>query len=59
VAPPVSLKHTVEQARDTIAPVVGTAPAPAQPTLDTVGDTVENVAGTVDQALAPVVGLLP
>ena len=59
VAPPVSLKRTVEQTRDTVAPVVGAAPAPVQPPLKAVGDTVEAVAGTVDQALAPVVGLLP
>ncbi len=57
--PPVSVRRTVERTREALAPVVEAAPAPAKPPVNAVGDLVEDVAGTVDETLAPVVGLLP
>jgi hypothetical protein len=53
------LRRTVEQTREAVAPVVEAVPAPARPPVNAVGDLVEDVAGTVDETLAPVVGLLP
>ena len=47
------------QTRETVAPVVQAAPPVAQAPVDAVGDTVEDVAGAVDETLAPIVGLLP
>ena len=56
VPPRPSLRRTVEQTRDAVAPVVEAVPAPVQPPVAAVGDAVENVAGVVDETLAP---LLP
>jgi hypothetical protein len=46
----------VQQSRVTAQPVVEALPPPVQPPAQAVGDTVEQTAGTVDEALAPVAG---
>jgi hypothetical protein len=51
-----TVRRTVQQTREAVAPVVEAVPEPVQPTVNEVADTVEQVAGTVDETVA---GLLP
>jgi hypothetical protein len=51
--PAVSVERAVARTRAVAKPVVDAAPAPAQAPVNTVADTVEHVAGTVDALLSP------
>ena len=51
-----SVERTVEQTRGAVQPVVDAAPAPVQAPVERVADTVQDVAGTVDDLTGP---LLP
>ena len=54
-----TVARVVRQTREAVAPVVEVAPEPVQAPVEEVVDLVEDVAGTVDETLAPVTGLLP
>jgi hypothetical protein len=49
----------VRQTREAAAPVLDAAPEPVQAPVNELVDTVEDVAGAVDETLAPVTDLLP
>jgi hypothetical protein len=53
-----TVETVVEQTRAAAKPVVDAVPAPAQQPVQEVVDTVESVAGTVDQTVDGVTGLL-
>ena len=56
---PRTVQGVVRQTREAVAPVVEAAPEPVQAPVNEVVDTVEDVAGAVDETLAPITGLLP
>jgi hypothetical protein len=53
-----SVQRTVEQTRGAVQPVVDTAPEPVRAPVERVTDTVEDVAGTVDETVDGVTGAL-
>jgi hypothetical protein len=56
---PRTAQGVVRRTREAVAPVLETVPEPVQAPVDEVVDTVDDVAGVVDETLAPVTDLLP
>ena len=56
---PRTVQRVVRQTREAVAPVVEVVPEPVQAPVYDVVDTVDDVAGVVDETLAPVTDLLP